>query len=598
MKKLFLIAIVIFLVCLVGPAIFIAKFNINSYKPLITKQLEVALGNPVEIGTLSLKWSGGLTLGVDSLKIFTQEGDKRDIAISADNITAKLQLLGLLQKKFHISALSFENPVLSITRTKEGLVKVRGVEPKEAAPAGKKAEAAPVVPFLVDRFEIKRGNVRFEDMTMTPPINMKLDKLDVLLENVSLRGPVALDIKAALFSNIQNIAMKGSIGGFSTAPMYFKNLSLDLNLDSLDYQSLVKAVPSLQAAQLGEKFSGDLKININDLKINTGKITTLQGKITFDKGSLLVGAQKIPIEDIALNADLGESRITINNLSTRIVNALIKASGTIDNYQEIPKTSLKFSAETPQLKEVLMSILGKKGYIDGKFALNFEGLMNGKTWPDISQSMTGDGSFSLENGMLLNMNIVKQSLEALPMFPGLLGLIEQRLSPQEQEALSKEHTILKPIKQTFTISDGNIILENFNMSSDFIDFEGATNISLGGTISGKGKLLFSKSFSSAMVAVVEMIGVLENDQGQVEFPISFTSGPEGSIVAPNIKYIASKIAVTKGAELISDLMKRLDPQTTEAPATTGTPVTTETQQAPQGSTTETTNPLLQKIFGQ
>ena len=62
MKKFFLITLVLSLVAVAALGVFLATFNADRLRPQVVKQMETALGRPVKLERIALRWKGGITV--------------------------------------------------------------------------------------------------------------------------------------------------------------------------------------------------------------------------------------------------------------------------------------------------------------------------------------------------------------------------------------------------------------------------------------------------------------------------------------------------------------------------------------------------------
>jgi len=558
MKKVIVILLVLVIGAIAALAVFLATFDLNRYNKAIASQIEAIVGNPVEIGRISLKWNSGILLGIEKFQILVEENGQRVPELFFDHGDMSLEFLPLLRMQLKVSSISVTRLNMHLVRAKDGAIKVRGYSPKTTAKAvAAKPSAIPaVINFSVGSIAVQNSAVRFEDFTMEPPSDIVIDSLDADIKNVSLDKPVQFVVKMALLSAKQNLGISGVAGGFTAAPLYIKDLNGEIDLGTIDHAKLVHAIPAAQNAGIREGPSGLLKAKVSELRLANNKIEKLSALVELNDGKIVLSQLNVPVENINLSASAENDKISIRSFSARLANATLNSSADISNLFAVPQTAMRLNAEIPAVKDFLSSVAGGRQYLDGKTTFSFEGTMSGASQESISKTLSGKGTFTLDDGVVVDTNIVKQSLGALAMFPGLVDNMTAYLPPAMKDALGRQYTVLKPIRQSFVIKDGNIALPDLKLETDFAQVIGAANLTLKGELSGKGNIIFSKELSDGMMKVFSQMSYLANQNKEVEFPITFNASGAGVSVMPDLQYIGTKVAVQKGQEMVTDLLKK------------------------------------------
>jgi len=593
MKKIFIVIFIILIALVLWAAIFIATFDINKYNKALASQIETAVGNPVDIGHISLQWSGKLALNVEKFNISVQEGGVKVPQISFDRADMALELMPLLKKQVKISSITIDKLSMHIIRSKDGTVQVNGYSPKtEAKPAPQAAKEPPAdISFNVDAISIKDSSVRFQDFAADPATDIVIQDIDADFKNVSMDGPVDFIVKMAALASKQNISISGTAGGFQKAPMYIKNLNVDTDLASIDHAKLIKAVPSVEKLGIGKDLAGALNVKVNELKLVNNKIENVSADVTFSNGKVSVSQLKVPVENINLSAIAEGNKISVKSFQADISNAALKSSADIQDIYGAPKTSAHIGADVPEVKKFCAALMGGKQYLDGKISLTFDGTMTGATQDEILKTLSGSGVFTLDNGVLLDTNIIRQSLGALSMFPGLTESLRSYIPAQIKESLDRDYTLLKPMRQQFTIKDGVVALSDLNVGTDVAVIKASANMTLNGELSGSGYIGFTPALSESITKAVPQMSYLADSSKVISFPINFKASGAGVSVAPDLEYVGKKVLVQKGQEVINDLLKKVGEKTSEQPAGTAAAATTD-QSKTSGSNFDS---LLSKI---
>jgi Uncharacterized protein involved in outer membrane biogenesis len=574
MKKVLVILLVLIIMLITAIAVFLATFDANRYNNAIASKVGSVVGNPVEIGRISLKWDRRLLLGVENFKIFEEKDGVKTPGLSFERGDMALELLPLLNMQLKVSSVSISGLSIHIVRAKDGVIKVRGYDPKttagsDAVKSSTGLAAAPaVVNFNIGSITVKNSAVRFQDFMMEPEADISIDAIEADIRDVSLNGPVQFDVKMALFSSKQNVTISGAAGGFVAGPMYIKDMDTRLDLSAVDRTKLLKAVPAMLNTPIQEGPSGLLKASVSEIRIANGKIEKFSAGIELNDGRVLLSTLKVPVENIRLSASALDDKISVKSFSASLANATLKSSADIVDLFKEPKTSLHLDADIPEVKPFFSSVVGGKQYIDGKITLSFDGMMSGASQEAILKTLSGKGIFALDNGAVLDMNLLKQSLGAIAIFPGLTDTVSPFLPANIKDMMDQEYTLLKPVRQSIAIKDGIVDLPDLMLETDFADVSGAASLTLRGELTGNGVIRFSQEVSDGIIKAVAQMRYLADEKNIIEFPITFKASGGGASVMPDLQYIGKKVAMQKGQEIVADILKKATKS--KAPAQSGT----------------------------
>lgn len=576
MKKFIIAVLVIIVIAIAGAVVFLFTFDLNRYNKAIASQIEAVTGNPVTMEHISLKWKGRVLLEVKKFQVLAEKNGQKIPELYFDRGELALELFPLLKKQLKVSSVLVDSLNVHLIRAKTGVINVAGYNPKtkDKTPEAKPSSGPAGISFSVDSLTIKNSSIRFEDFTMDPKVDIVIDGLDAVIKNISLDKPVQFDIKMALLSAKQNAVISGSAGPFLTNDIYVKGLDADLDLGAIDYTKLIRALPAVGKAGIGAGLEGVLKAKVRELELSGNKVKKLSADITFTDGKVSLAQVRAPVERVNLSASAEGDKILIKSFSAGLANASLKSSGDIMNIYSEPRSALRVGADISSVKQFLSTIAGGKQYLDGKIAFSFDGTMSGATWDIISKNLSGSGNFSLDNGVILDTNLLRQSLGALSMFPGLMDTLGTLVPAAVKDALERDHTILKPINQAYTIKDGSAALPDLKLETDFFDFKGAGSLALQGEFNGKGVMRFAPELSGALIKAVPEVSYIADKSKIVEFPITFKVSSSGSSVTPDLEYISKKLLVQKGQEMVSDFLKKAA-QTEQKPVEAGQTATQE-----------------------
>jgi hypothetical protein len=331
---------------------------------------------------------------------------------------------------------------------------------------------------------------------------------------------------------------------------------METDLAAFGHSQILKAIPALGKAGLKEGLAGALKVKIRELQMADGKVSNLSGDLKISGGRLILNQVRAPIEDIALDITFEGATITVKSFAARVLNGTIGGTAVIEDYLAMPRTTLTLTAEARGFHEFLATVAAVKQNLDGNARIAFSGTMKGGTWPEMSKTLSGKGTFALDSGIIINANVLDQTVGALTVFPNLVNSMQGNVSQPAQKAFNEAYTVLKPLNQAFTIEGGYIIVPDLILQSEYIDMRGDAKLSLTGDISGSGMIRFASSISGAMIMAVPQMKAIADPQGLVTFPIAFKGGSGAFKVIPDMKYIGRKIAVEAAGDVVSDFLKK------------------------------------------
>jgi len=562
MKKALVITAILVVLALAALAVFILTFDINRYKDALASQLESVTGNPVEIGGLSLSWKGQIVMGVDTFRIYDRQ--TRETLLSFEAANATVQLMPLLQKRFEISSISLTRPALHIIRTKDGRIEVLGYTPKPktadeqgtAARAAKQAAVAgPALVLDIAAFDIRQGTLRFQDMMIDPPSDVTVQMVDASVKNISLTRPVSFDARMALAGTQQNISVSGTAGGFSIHQPFLKDFNGRFDLGTIGYGELIRALPQLRAAGVREGVKGVLTLKVRDLAFVDNKVSRLSADAVFADGRLALAQLRAPLENMNLTASVEGDTVTVKSFSGTLANADMKGSGRIDGIFSAPRTTLRTVMEIRGLKVFLATIAASDQTIDGDLKITFDGTAAGSAWEEISRTLAGTGTLTLDKGVVVDSNMMRQALGSLTLFPGLADAV-QSAAPELQQPMNQNYTLLRSFSQSYRVEGSYIILPELYIATDFFDLRGTAKVSFAGDLSGSGIIRFAPQISGRMIAILPQMQYLADGQGLVGFPIAFKGGAGGFKVIPDMNYIAQKVAVQTAQDALVDLLTK------------------------------------------
>ena len=288
---------------------------------------------------------------------------------------------------------------------------------------------------------------------------------------------------------------------------------------------------------------------------------TFDGSITVKRGLV----RGVDFKDLTLNVSANEREVSVKQGELKVFD------GSISFHPIKLKigtgTDLSWSANLDLDKinlEKAQKVLSKRpakagGRMSGGFSLQGEGM----SWADLSSSVTGDGRFKLEKGLIKGFDLKGQLLGAT------LTKLKQKIKTIKVPKAKKRTFKLKTIDESVTLKEGKIYFKEdlkIQTAEGPATFNGY--IGLDGAIHLKSKLMLSAKRASQWLKT--------SLTAPKHFPISFTLGgylnkpsvdgvaAVGLITAAAVAYGLSKVApkelqdvIKKGLNSVKDVKKKV-----------------------------------------
>ena len=575
MKKILLPIFVFFLVAGIALAFFIATFNADRYRPLLTQKLEETFGSPVRLDHLSLAWHGGIALDLKGLAVYS-DSLKKEPALELERASATLELFPLLQRKIQIGLISLLRPRLEIIRDAEGNFALKGIQPpsRKAAPPSAKgnktvASAAQAsLALLIGAIQVEDGEILLSDPTSTPPFETRIRDLDLVLKDISLTQPLSVDLRAALFGKEQNAHLTGELllpGLHGKGQLNHFHLEIDLSRLGPDI------LPS------GVALTGKLEAHLEPLALDPQGIEDLAADFRLNGGKVSVSGLKSAFENVTLEAVVKKERVEMDRLSAEFAGGNLTVNGSATRLAAVPLTSFKASLEGVKLSQLLPSSRPGNPEWRGNLSGNFEGTLLGKTASQISTSLAGQGQISVREGVLVNFNLLREVFQRISIVPGLVEKLLSRLPEDYKDKFAKRDTEFEPIELSFVVRNGVLLLNPFQVVADTFQLEGSGSLQGDGNLGLQTLLRIDPELSLAIIQSVNELQVLADAQGQLEIPVRIQGILPEVRVRPDLRYVASRLVTTKAEEWIGGLLQKNAEKKETTPQ--GEPAPQETQPA-------------------
>ncbi len=682
MKKILIVLLVLVILIAAAGGIFFATFDANRYKGLITENLTKALGRPVEIDKVSLKWNNGVALEVLGLKVYSGTDINSAVGIQLASASANMRILPLLQKNIQIASILLSKPSVRIVRKADGSILVGGIEmSKQQVASASGSQDLAAIPashallLSVDSIAVRDGNIVFEDLALSSPSKMETRDLDLAVKNFSLSKPFEFEVALSFLSSKQNIKLSGKallpgsssagslesvraevnlseldvealaracpalgksavigpFGGVLTAVIDRVNLGADAlstlkgkiefkqgkfslrqpalpvenidliadiaggkasfqilaqilsgkqnlkakgraqlpangiatvlegltvqtSLSDLDIRKIESMFPGLAAAGLKENPSGDLSIQFDHLSLDPASIASAKGKITFQNGRVVLASMNGPIEHIDAVAVVGNDQAQLDHLTADFSGANLKMEALATGLKAAPIVNIKGILQNLPIGEFVKAANPNAPQLSGHANIELDAQGTGLSWQSISSSLNGRTRLTINDGVLLNYNVLTDVINKISVIPGAESAFKANFPQMYQKRLEEKSTLLKPLDVTANIVGGTFIFDSIQVDTDFALLNGSGQVGMDRRLGGRANLILSQEISKALAGAFSPLEVLYNNGKQIVIPVALEGQIPQVKIAVDKQYVTSKLLSGQTQGLVQGLV--------------------------------------------
>ena len=438
--------------------------------------------------------------------------------------------------------------------------------------------------------DVQFGNVPALNLTFTsnPASLQGWDKIVPALSSYQLAG--TMDVKATVRGKIGDGAMPQIQGTLSLTkasakppdfPKPIENLDMkinftgqradisDMNLTlgrshirltaavekfsplTLSYKmSTPELWPADYSAALAEDRKGDVIRNLQSsgqFSMPSGDMV-YQGKLSSADGTLY----KVAYKGLDTTLTLADRVANIKSLNVNALSGALKMDGQYTFKQATPEFSMSSKVQNIDVKELYTALDPKaERDIRGRLNANMKLSGSGKTWEAIKPTLRGQGDADVEQGAVLNFNVVDSTLTGVTGIPGLTNAINPSLRAKYPDMFTAKDTEFKELKANFDLADGRMNVKNLRMAAAEYIVQGNGWADFDRKVDFRATLSFSQRFSADLSQSTHEIKYLLNNQGQLEVPFALTGRMPNVKPKPDTRYLGQMVQrgfLKKGAE--------------------------------------------------
>lgn len=320
--------------------------NTPEFRAALAARATEALGTPVEWKSLGIGiFPPRVTLEAPVL-VGQNASPEAAASVRAEAVDLRLSLWPLLERRIAIDSLVLRGVSLVATRTPEGLIL-----PEIGRGAAEEAEADDALAstgegdeaFTLDLRELRLtdGRVLLHDRTLEPPVDLRLDGLELTARGPSLGEPLDVEATARLFADDRALGGATASGRVDLAGEY----AVDVELEGLPVVELRAFLPDVEVSQ--GVLAGRVSVSASpDSPLRLGGEVGIEGLALRLRGVELAGdltlrAQQKPADALGFEATwkpTGSGRADVTG--ERAGDGKIELTAMLDGLELAPFSSL------------------------------------------------------------------------------------------------------------------------------------------------------------------------------------------------------------------------------------------------------------------
>ncbi len=390
--------------------------------------------------------------------------------------------------------------------------------------------------------QLTHGKIRIKN----PATGVALDasQIDFKFFDVSFQDPFQFTGTLAVFGNEPNVSLTGQ-GQIDASDQIvrFKDSSVQVDCARLSLAKIYAALNISETAALLENLQGQLNLTFAQLEATAKGLTSLDLKGELTDGHAALPQILLPLESVHALFAATATRFNLEDFSAKIAEGTIKAMGAVDDYLGTGASAQRFNAQLDVKGLALEKLIDQKkqliqlqGTLNGQYSVKGQGFDPRK----ILDALQGEGQLEVADGRLTDINILKEVLDKLSLFPNLVAQIEASLPDQYKQKLTQKDTTLNKAQLQTKIAGGSIVIEPLDVDADGFLLNGQGNVGFDQAVALNTLFLIPVDLSANMVAIVPQLNLLFNDEQQITFPVKWTGKYPDIKPSVDLEYLIKK----------------------------------------------------------
>lgn len=414
------------------------------------------------------------------------------------------------------------------------------------------------------------ADVKFSDgavqMKIAEGMSFNASAIGLNVTGFSLTKPFQFSMQAAYLSSLPNIKVDGQAQvNVEQQVVSLQNTKIMTDLSSYDMEQLRAVMPGLKDVPLPESMAGKFNFVINEMTAGAQGLVSLVSQGELTQGMARLKELTVPVDPIRLKFTSTKTQLNFEDFYIGIGKGSIKASAVVDDYAGQQIFNVDLDLRGINLKEILKqdnAPVKVEGLILGQMKVQGQGFN-----PENTSLIIGDGGLEIQEGKLIDLNVLKLALSKITIIPNLADTLINSLPEPSRQQLQAKDTVFKKVEMKTKINQGVILIDPITLESDSFEFLGQVQAKFDQSFAMEGTLLIPPDLSKEMVALVPQLEYLVNPEQKIFLPLK-VSGQGGSspTFTPDIGYISGKILQNRGRQEIMNVLDKVLGQEEEAPA--------------------------------
>ncbi len=304
--------------------------------------------------------------------------------------------------------------------------------------------------------------------------------------------------------------------------------------------------PKLRLAALGAAGEGVANDeSLEDLEVKA----TVQSASSGPQARASVRSSRGSLRDVEysnLNAEVGlaNQKVNLKKLSVKTFQGLVTGGGSYD-MAAADNPAFDFRGRLNNLDVAaivdylgLGSTFNMTGRVNGDLVLDGAGVET----QQILETLTGNGSLNVDDGILKGVNLAEQALSSITGVPGLSSLIPQKTRRKYPDLFSQSDTVFEKLGGAMKISDGKMNLEDLALAAKDYRMKGAGKIGFDRSVAIASTLIASADLSQDLLGNVREAKYLLDSNGRFELPLVISGELPDVGVRPDTEYVSKKLS--------------------------------------------------------
>src|SRR5437867_736188 len=504
----------------------------DRYGPLIAARVQNATGRTIDFGTISFRVLPVPGLSVRGpIRISDSAGYPGRSALTAESLTVRLGLLGLLRGRASVTSIMIDRPILTLIRDSRGAWNFDDlVRRATTAPAtGPDSGEPDSFKVIVDRARITGGRIRIYDDAVLPG---RRQELAVAPIDATIRGwggdePPDLDMSVGRGRSALGVRARLHAGG--DRPL----LTMQARGKAVRVEDLVLLLPWLSVARpAGLEVRGSLDLDGSaEVPLEHPEGLRFKGTLALSGVSYRDAAMALPVRDLSGTILVDGDRAEWRDFSVSAGSSSLRGRLQVENFLK-PRIGFNLNSPRLDLNEIVATLVpaapaavagaatssgaGLKDLARGRLTGNLALSASGSSMNQILETARGTGALEIADGAVTSFSVLKQVAALLEMAGG--------------KGIGRESTPFQSLRGSLVVADRRARTEDLTLLSQDLELEGKGWVGLDATLNLDTTARFSEESTRGMVAKNARLGGLTDDGRLVVY---FTL--QGDLASPDFR---------------------------------------------------------------